>query len=86
VQLLQNQWRAVADDFELVHLQPVPGQTQPSGQEPGVVSGLAARMGFHDEPRGRQFLNAHGAVQCGAEAQFSAQVLNSHRDALMGNC
>ena len=85
MQLPQHQRRAGADDFELVHLQPVPGQTQPSGQEPGVGSGFAAVVGFHDDTRGREFLNAHSAVEQGTKPQLSAQMLNGYRHALMGD-
>ena len=85
MQLPQHQRRTGADDFELVYLQPVPGQTQPSGQEPGVGSGFAAVVGFHDDTRGREFLNAHSAVEQGAKPQLAAQMLNGYRHALMGD-
>jgi hypothetical protein len=41
-------------------------------------------MGFHDDPLGSQFLNTHGAIQQGTEAQFSAEVFNGYRDTLVG--
>ena len=85
MQLPQHQRCAGADDFELVHLQSVPGQTQPSGQEPGVGSGFAAGMGFHDDTRGREFLNAHSAIEQGTKPQLSAQMLNGYRHAFMGD-